>query len=193
MALKRRTVLALAAAHALLALPMAGAGGVARAQDRLPPELIGRWPGARLRGEGRLRFLGLPVYDIRLWTPADAPSALAERWTQTPLALEIQYLRRLVGGLIAERSIEEMRRQADLPAAKSEAWRAEMARLFPDVQDGDRLTGVLLPGEAARFYFNGSLRGELRDAEFARLFFGIWLAPQTSEPALRERLLGQGR
>jgi len=32
--------------------------------------------------------------------------------------------------------------------------------------------------------------GEVKDAEFARRFFGIWLAPSTSEPALRQTLLG---
>lgn len=31
--------------------------------------------------------------------------------------------------------------------------------------------------------------GEVADPEFARLFFGIWLSPNTSEPALRQALL----
>jgi hypothetical protein len=42
----------------------------------------------------------------------------------------------------------------------------------------------------ARFWLNGQPRGELRDAEFTRLFFGIWLSPRTSQPRLREALLG---
>jgi len=67
-----------------------------------------------------------------------------------------------------------------------------MTALFPDVRDRDRLTGVQLPGQGARFFFNGTLRGELADAEFARLFFGIWLSPRTSEPALRAALLEAG-
>ena len=49
------------------------------------------------------------------------------------------------------------------------------------------------PGEAARFYFNGKLRGEVREADFARRVFGIWLSPQTSEPKLRLALLGGPR
>ena len=36
---------------------------------------------------------------------------------------------------------------------------------------------------------NGKPTGEIRDAEFARLFFGIWLSPKTSEPELRAALL----
>jgi hypothetical protein len=32
--------------------------------------------------------------------------------------------------------------------------------------------------------------GDIADAEFARLFFGIWLSPRTSAPALRQALMG---
>ena len=46
-----------------------------------------------------------------------------------------------------------------------------------------------MPGVGTRFFFNGSLRGEVADADFTRLFFGIWLSPKTSEPRLREQLL----
>ena len=165
-----------------------------RAQAVLvPPELRQALPGARLHGQGRLRFFGLHVYDIRLWTAGEQRAqALAETWAEQPLALEILYARSLYGRKIAERSIEEMRRQADLAPAQAGRWLAEMTRLFPDVQEGDRLSAVQRPGEAASLHFNGALRGELRDALFTRLFFGIWLAPESSEPGLRQRLLGPG-
>ena len=65
-----------------------------------------------------------------------------------------------------------------------------MEAAFPDVKDGDRLTGRYEPGSGAQFFFNGQPRQRIDDAQFARLFFGIWLSPQTSEPALREQLLG---
>lgn len=173
-------------AHAISIAAAAALPGVARA-SAAPPEVASRWPAARLQGQGRLRFLGLHVYDARLWAPAVVD---AERWWSTPLALELQYARRLVGRLIAERSIEEMRRQQPIAADRAADWLEAMNGLFPDVAGGDRLCGVLLPGESARFYFNGRARGELRDPDFARLFFGIWLAPETSEPALRGQLLG---
>jgi hypothetical protein len=64
-----------------------------------------------------------------------------------------------------------------------------MTQLFPDVAQGDRITGVQVPGVAARFFHNGKARGEVRDAEFTRLFFGIWLSSRTSEPKLRDALL----
>jgi hypothetical protein len=177
MPLTRRGLLCFAAA---LALP-------ARA-DVPPPELQQGLPEARLRGQGRLRFFGLHVYDIRLWTAA---AFAPERWAEAPLALEIEYARTLYGQQIAERSLAEMKRQGEIGGDEAQRWLAEMTRLFPDVKQGDRITGTLQPGRGASFYVNGRSRGEVRDPDFARRFFGIWLAPQTSEPALRERLFGR--
>ena len=50
--------------------------------------------------------------------------------------------------------------------------------------------GQQRPGESVTFFVNGRAAGELRDADFARRFFAIWLAPTTSEPRLRQQLIG---
>lgn len=143
--------------------------------------------GLALRGQGHMRFLGLLVYDIRLWSAAPVTAA---NWQEQPLTLEIEYARSLDGSEIAKRSLKEMRRQADIGDAQSKAWLAEMQAAFPDVKAGDRISGSLEPGVAAQFFVNGQRGRRIADASFARLFFGIWLSPHTSEPALREQLLG---
>jgi hypothetical protein len=173
----------------LAALPMAAAA--TRAPQALPPELKTELHGARLLGEATLRFLGLHVYDIRLWGEADFS---VRDLHGSPLALELQYARSLDGKAIAERSLKEMQGLGSMDAGQAERWLQQMRQIFPDVKKGDRITGVQRPGEAARFFVNGQPRGEVRDAEFTRLFFGIWLSPRTSQPRLREELLGtQGR
>jgi hypothetical protein len=169
---------------------LAGNPAHATSRTRVPPELTPLWPTARLQGEGRLRFLGLHVYDARLWTP-DGTIGSAD-WAQRDFALELQYARALVGRQIAERSLEEIRRGGPVGADEADRWLDAMASLFPDVRPGDRLTGLHMRGEGARFYLNGQSRGEVREPVFARRFFGIWLAPQTSQPQLRAALLGQG-
>ena len=156
----------------------------------VPAELAADLPDAKLQGSGRLRFFGLQVYDARLWVGARGVGA---DWTQTPLALEMQYLRGLPGQQIAERSLAEMRKHGDVAADTAERWLADMKKAFPDVKANDRITGVLLPGQGARFFFNGALRVEVRESEFAKLFFGIWLSPKSSEPALRQALLGAAK
>jgi Chalcone isomerase-like len=160
----------------------------APAKAALPPELAAELPGARLHGSGTLRFMGLSVYDIRLW--ALQPTLVAP--LDTPLALELQYTRALKGADIARRSLEEMARQGPIPAPQRQRWLAKLQGLLPDVVAGDRLTGVQRPGEWLRLFHNGSLRGEVADADFTRQFFGIWLAPATSEPRLRRQLLRLG-
>ena len=180
MDLQRRTLLA--ALGVLAAAPLA-----VRANLALPAEVGSELPGARLLGNGRLTFLGLHIYDARLWT---VDEFAAERFDRHALALELQYARTLYGRLIAERSLEEMKRQGGFTEEQGERWLASMKQAFPDVNKGDRITGVQRPGESTRIFVNGTLRGELRDAEFTRRFFGIWLAPQTSEPKLRQSLLG---
>jgi hypothetical protein len=176
--------------HVLLmgAAALLSSGGAWAQAGSVPPEVAAEVPGARLLGKGQLRFLGLRVYDARLFVPAAAPG---DDWAAAPLALELQYARSLDGAKIAERSLTEMRRQADIDNAKSARWVTAMKQVFPDVKEGDRITGFNVPGMGARFFVNGQLKGDIRDPEFARLFFGIWLSPKTSEPALRDALLGK--
>lgn len=152
-----------------------------------PAEVGNELSGARLLGSGRLTFLGLHVYDARLWT---SEGFAADSFERHPIALELIYARTLYGRLIAERSLDEMKRVGGFSDEQGERWLASMKQTFPDVAKGDRITGVQRPQEAARFFHNGASRGELRDAEFTRRFFGIWLSPQTSEPKLRQSLLG---
>jgi hypothetical protein len=151
-----------------------------------PPELAKELPGARWRGSGVLRFFGRHIYDARLWSVDPVVGDGAGQ----PLALELIYARTLVGEQIASRSLKEMGRIGAISDEQAARWLKAMTQLFPDVSGGDRLTGVQHPGRAARFFLNGQLRGEVADAEFARLFFGIWLSPSTSEPRLRAALLG---
>ena len=67
-----------------------------------------------------------------------------------------------------------------------------MKTAFPDVAANDRLLGLNNGQGGVRFFYNGKQTAQLEDREYARLFFGIWLAPQTSAPALRASLLGLG-
>ncbi|NDP40991.1 MAG: hypothetical protein GZ093_20095 [Rhodoferax sp.] len=180
-------------ASALLLGAGLGAGAkAAQAQDPAtvepPAEVRSALSGARSAGSARMRFFGFDVYDARLWVLDDFR---ASRFAQHELMLELAYLRDLRGRSIAERSLEEMRRGAAIAPAQAQRWLAAMQDAFPDVNAGDRITGRHSPGEGARFWFNGQPRAAIADPAFSRLFFGIWLAPSTSEPQLRSALLAR--
>lgn len=179
--LSRRAVIAGALSN-LIGRPMQ-----ALATPLPPSELRTELPRARLIGQGTLRFFGLLVYEARLWAPQKFQ---ADRYEQQAFALELTYARKLDGEAIAERSIAEMRRIAPFADAQEKRWLAAMKIAFPDVGANDRLLGFNNGQGGVRFFHNGRLTTQLEDHEYARLFFGIWLAPQTSAPALRASLLG---
>lgn len=181
----RRPVLAALATP--LAATLLTAMNAALAAPLPPAELRSALPQARVRGSGVLRFFGLRVYEARLWT---APGFEPERYAQQPLALELTYERKLDGPAIAERSVAEMRRIGSFDDEQARRWLGLMLAAFPDVVAQDRLLGLHDGRGDVRFFHNGRQTAQASDAEYARLFFGIWLAPQTSAPALRQALLG---
>jgi hypothetical protein len=142
-------------------------------------------PEARMVGEGRMRYLLWDVYDARLYAPQ------GQYRDNASFALSLQYLRALDGEDIARRSVEEMRKQGFDNEVKLAAWFGEMHRIFPDVQAGDQLTGVYVPGQPTRFYSGTTLIGEVHDKDFGPWFFAIWLSSKTSAPDLRASLVGQ--
>jgi hypothetical protein len=165
-------------------------------------EVKAHLPHAVLIGSGSLRFFGLSIYEARLWAAAEFDPGDYDRQA---FALELHYARRLSGLAIAERSIAEMRRGGSFSDSQAGVWLAGLRLAFPDVGAGDRLTGFNDGLGGVRFYFNGaasppglaSARLDAKaatapqwvDIEFAKLFFGIWLATTSSVPALRQQLI----
>lgn len=146
--------------------------------------------GVRLAGQGVLRFLGFEIYRARLWVQ---PGFDADNYGARPLALELTYHRDFTAEAIAKRSLEEMRRVGSFTPQQATRWQQALQAALPNVKSGDRLLGIHQPGVGAVFKMAGRVVGEVPDAEFSRLFFGIWLSPQTSEPGLRQELLAATR
>ena len=138
----------------------------------------------RQMGQGRMRWFGLHLYDASLWVAGQQ-----WRWDQ-PFALDIRYARAFPGSRLAGASIDEIRRLGIADDTRLERWRGFMLAGFPDVKEGQRITGVFRPGIGVEFFHEDRSTGIVRDIEFARAFFSIWLDPRTREPKLRAALLG---
>lgn len=151
-----------------------------------PPEVRSVLPSALLSGSTRFTYWGFSVYDASLWV---VPGFQAQAFEQHPFALHLHYLRNFTNAAITQRSLNEMARQTSVTPERRALWQQWLHGVFPDVRSGDRITGINRPGEGALFLTNGRQTGAVTDTEFARLFFGIWLASSTSEPAMRTALL----
>lgn len=152
-----------------------------------PAYIQNELPGARLSGQGSFRWFGIKVYDAELWVGKDGynPGSPAN----TKLVLDLAYARDLYGERIAQSSIYEINQLGFGTKSQQAAWLEKMKALFPNIQAGTHISGVCIPAEGVRFYLNGKLLGEIRDSEFARAFFAIWLDPRTSAAKLRSQLL----
>jgi hypothetical protein len=135
-------------------------------------------------GQGTLRYLGLRIYDATLWAP---PGGWHEEGSYV---LELTYARGIASTRLAASTVEEIRRQHLLSATQLQAWEQRLQALFPDVEPGDRLAAIRIPGQGIAFHAGGRSLGRIEDEWFADAFFGIWLGADTRKPDLRARLLG---
>jgi hypothetical protein len=157
------------------------------ATDSRPPLTLRGTP-LLPRGEGQMRFFGLNIYTARLWAADGFDPA---QHAAHPLALELTYARTFSARDIAERSLQEMKRQTPINKAREVDWTNKLAAVLPDVKPGDSLLGFHRPDQGAMFQSGGRTLGTVDDPVFSALFFGIWLSPATSEPALRTALIAQ--
>ena len=141
-------------------------------------------PDAAVVGAAQMTFMLWDVYVATLHAPGGV-------WREEqPFALALAYQRQLRGKDIAKRSVKEMREQGFDDENQLAAWHEEMQQIFPDVYENTTLTGVRDARGYAIFYRNGERIGIIEEPAFSDWFFGIWLNEQTSEPALRKKLLG---
>jgi len=141
-------------------------------------------PNASVVGRGVLTYIFWDVYEATLYAPQG-------RWDPAkPQALSIEYHCEIDGKDIADRSVQEIRKQGFTDEVKLATWNAQMKTIFPDVKDGSVLSAVYLPGRETVFYSGDNMIGTVKGDDFGRLFFGIWLNEKTSQPALRRALLG---
>jgi hypothetical protein len=186
-ALPRRPRWKAAACAGLLALALpavAAANHLDVPAPPLPASVLALAPGLVAQGGGEMTFLGLPIYRGWYWSPG-------HEWRlDAPFAIDLHYQRMLDGGLIAQRSVSEIEKLGLGTPEQLKRWGEAMRRIFPDVANGDQITGIFLPPGIVRYFLNGKPIGEVVDASFARAFFGIWLDPRTSRADFRAKLLG---
>jgi hypothetical protein len=139
-------------------------------------------------GEGRLTWLGFGIYEASLWTPDGRFSDFRD---DQPVALALWYERKFSRQQLIDITSGEWERLELAPAAVRAAWSRELERIWRDVDKGDNLTAVVVPGRETLFYDEQGLLGHLRDPDFGPAFLRIWLDTRTAIQDLRVQLLGE--
>ncbi|AJQ95024.1 chalcone isomerase family protein [Gynuella sunshinyii] len=134
-------------------------------------------PDARLSGETtRYRYLFFDLYDASLYAPNG-------QWSMgQPFALSLTYLRHIKGEKIAEQAVAQIRNLGFDDEVRLASWYSQLRKIIPDVGRNKTLTGVYLPGDKTVFLRDEKPIGIIRDADFGRWFFSIWLSDKSPEP-----------
>lgn len=138
-------------------------------------------PDAELRGAATFRFVGLPLYEARLYTRSGAPLD----WNED-FGLELRYLRTLTQRDLVEGTLREFARLgSSLPV------REQLETCFSDVRKGDRYTAVSKGPNRIAFWLNGRKTCTLAHPQIKSRFMGIFLGESTRSKSFTHKLKGE--
>lgn len=135
-------------------------------------------------GEVTFRWLGLPLYDAALFTPAGQGFSWAR-----PIALQLTYARSISRDNLIEATITEMERMEGARGDHA-AIRQKLVSCFRDVSKGDRFTASASGGNAVQLWFNGRQTCTLGHSNIRERFLGIWLSDKSRSVRLSRQLRG---
>jgi len=104
--------------------------------------------------------------------------------------IELHYFWNLEGKEIvkaADKLLAENVSKSRLETVQTEI--AEMNALFENVKAGDRYSLTYIPGVGTELALNGKKKGLVAGAEFASVYFSIWLGKKPMDIAMRDTLL----
>jgi hypothetical protein len=143
-----------------------------------------------LRGTGRLVWMRLvTVYDAALYLPAGVP--VKDVLQDVPKQLELSYHISIKGpkfGESAEPYLEKNVPSQEL--AKLRQRIEQLNKLYRDVKDGDRYALIYAPGIGTTLSLNNVPLGTIEGADFAAVYFAIWLGAKPISDSMRDDLLG---
>lgn len=135
-------------------------------------------------GSSDMRWTFFKLYNVTLLTDDGTYDA-----QDYPQALEIRYYRNIDSDDLVEATADQWQKLG-VPEAQSQQWLTSLRTLWPNIRENDILRFEVDATGANRFLHNGNPIGGVDDAEFASSFLSIWLSPDTTQPKIRERLVG---
>jgi hypothetical protein len=135
-------------------------------------------------GAAELRFVGMKVYDIALW------SSDSEFSYKKPFAIQIKYNMNFDREDLAKRSVVEIKKLHELTKEEEKNYQEQLLKIFHSVKKGDEKLAVFTPSKGVLMMYNGQKVGEISDLKLARLFVDIWLNLRGSYPEISKKILG---
>jgi hypothetical protein len=144
-----------------------------------------------LSGVGELRYLGfVKIYDGALYLPAEADSS--QVLENIPKRLEVRYVRSFKSKDFGPATIAGIKKNVDPETyARLESRIAYHNGLYDDIEPGDRVSLTYIPAVGTQLEINGTTKGTIEGADFARALFSIWLGEKPFDRGFKKALLGE--
>lgn len=132
-------------------------------------------------GSATFRFVGLPLYDAKLFTPGGAPF----NWTED-FGLQLTYRKNLAQKALVESTLDEMVRQGNPAPTQS-----QLEACFQAVSKGDSYLAISEGPDKVGFWRNGTQTCTLSNPGIKRSFMSIFLGDNTRSASFTRQLKGQ--
>ena len=123
----------------------------------------------------------LNIYKVELWT---ADGKFPD--FQKPLIMHYEYQKNIKAKALVDTSIEEWQRLKSCTDKQAQMWAKQLLKIWPDIKSGDTLT-AWFDGKETHFYQEKKFLGSIKDQNFTRPFFSIWLHPKSKTAKLRNK------
>lgn len=145
-----------------------------------------------LVGEGTMKVVFWQVYNAQLYS-----ENIPFKIDNYPQMLKITYLRDIDKKDLLEATDDQWKHIGTSEVLRKK-WRKSLKSIFPTVQPQDVITLYVDNKKVSHFYLSSGKKpmrpiGQVIDSQFGPQFLNIWLAKNTSRPALRRKLLGEKR
>lgn len=139
----------------------------------------------KMVGQGKMSWLFIDLYKATLY------SATGQYKQQHyPQALNILYHKNIAKEHLI-RATQQQWQNLDVKEKQSQQWLTKLNRIWPDISKGDELLFKVEEDGSGYFYHNNQLLGAVNNQQFSEAFLAIWLSKNSSEPKLRQQLLGE--
>lgn len=139
----------------------------------------------KIVGKATLSILFWDLYKSKLSTSS---GLYPMQQKNEKLMYEIEYLKAVSTEDLIEYTIEQWKHLQVRPQ-RYQLFLPKLASIWPDMRVGDSLA-LVIDQQSSAFYYNDNLVGSIDDPKFGPLFLDIWVSEKSSEPKLRQQLLG---
>jgi Chalcone isomerase-like len=144
----------------------------------------------KLNGAGVRKKAIFKIYVASLYLESPAKDAASVIASGQAKSMRLHMLRSVEGAKVSGAIIEgfEMNSKEALPKLKGRL--DQLARMIPDVKDGDEIALSWIPHKGTQVAVRGTVAGTIEGRDFADALFAVWLGPNPVQDDLKSDLLG---